>query len=86
MSFNSVKVYVFLTLLVLQTNSHMCFNSKGLIEADRDVMPYAKHRQCARHIYENYKEHFTCVEFTSKASYPVLLQKVMDKYTNQVHL
>ncbi|XP_071735532.1 uncharacterized protein [Rutidosis leptorrhynchoides] len=58
---------------------------KGLIEAVKDVMPYAEHRQCARHIYENFRKKYSCVEFrnlfwaASKASYPVLFDTIMDR-------
>ncbi|GJV47685.1 pentatricopeptide repeat-containing protein [Tanacetum coccineum] len=51
---------------------------KGLIEAVKEVMPYAEHRQCARHIYEGFRKQYSRVEFrqlfwaTSKASYPQL--------------
>ncbi|GKB14691.1 multidrug resistance-associated protein 5, partial [Tanacetum coccineum] len=31
----------------------------GLIEAVKDVMPNAEHRQCARHIYENFKKQYS---------------------------
>lgn len=47
-------------------------------------MPYAEHRQCARHIYENFRKSFSGVEFrslfwaASKASYPVLFGKIMN--------
>nr|GEX79289.1 pentatricopeptide repeat-containing protein [Tanacetum cinerariifolium] len=58
---------------------------KGLIQAVKDVMPHAKHRQCARHIYEGFRKQFSCVKFrslfwaASKASYPGLFNKIMDK-------
>ncbi|XP_071740697.1 uncharacterized protein [Rutidosis leptorrhynchoides] len=58
---------------------------KGLIEAVKDVMPYAEHRQCARHIYENFRKKYSGVEFrnlfwaASKASYPVLFDTIMDR-------
>lgn len=58
---------------------------QGLIEAVKDVMPYAEHRQCARHIYENFKKKFSGLEFrslfwaASKSSYMVLYDKVMNK-------
>nr|GEY28104.1 hypothetical protein [Tanacetum cinerariifolium] len=32
---------------------------KGLIEAAKEVMPFAEHRQCARHIYANFRKKFT---------------------------
>nr|GEX46815.1 pentatricopeptide repeat-containing protein [Tanacetum cinerariifolium] len=36
---------------------------KGLIEAVKDVMPLAEHRQCARHIYDGFRKQFSGVEF-----------------------
>nr|XP_043623662.1 uncharacterized protein LOC122595376 [Erigeron canadensis] len=36
---------------------------KGLIEAVKDVMPRAEHKQCARHIYENFRKLYSGVEF-----------------------
>ncbi|KAJ9538480.1 LOW QUALITY PROTEIN: hypothetical protein OSB04_031213 [Centaurea solstitialis] len=57
---------------------------KGLVQAGKDVMPNAEHRQCARHIYENFRKVFSGVEFrnlfwrASKASYPQLFESVMN--------
>nr|GEW85225.1 hypothetical protein [Tanacetum cinerariifolium] len=57
----------------------------GLIEGVKDVMPNAKHRQCARHIYESSRKQYTGLEYrqlfwkTSKASYPQLFNKIIDK-------
>lgn len=48
-------------------------------------MPYSEHRQCARHIYENFRKTFSGVEFrnlfwkASKASYPAWFNSVMDE-------
>ncbi|GKD46623.1 hypothetical protein Tco_1271268 [Tanacetum coccineum] len=48
-------------------------------------MPLAEHCQCARHIYEGFRKQFGGVEFrllfwaTSKATYPYLFQKIMEK-------
>nr|XP_043617627.1 uncharacterized protein LOC122589397 [Erigeron canadensis] len=56
---------------------------KGLIEAVKDMLPYAEHRQCARHIYEGFRKRYSGVLFrsmfwsASKASYPQLFEKVM---------
>ncbi|GJY33860.1 pentatricopeptide repeat-containing protein [Tanacetum coccineum] len=36
---------------------------KGFIEAVKDVMPLAEHRQCARHIYEGFRKQYSGVEF-----------------------
>ncbi|KAJ9548999.1 hypothetical protein OSB04_021542 [Centaurea solstitialis] len=58
---------------------------KGLVQAVKDVMPNAEHRQCARHIYENFRKVFSGVEFrnlfwrASKASYPQLFESVMNE-------
>nr|GEW30955.1 pentatricopeptide repeat-containing protein [Tanacetum cinerariifolium] len=58
---------------------------QGLIQAVMDVMPHAEHRQCARHIYEGFRKQFSGVEFrslfcaASKASYPGLFNKIMDR-------
>ncbi|GKF74788.1 multidrug resistance-associated protein 5, partial [Tanacetum coccineum] len=32
---------------------------KGIIEAAKQVMPMAEHRQCARHIYANFRNKYT---------------------------
>ncbi|KAJ9553440.1 hypothetical protein OSB04_017485 [Centaurea solstitialis] len=56
---------------------------KGLVQAVKDIMPNAEHRQCARHIYENFIKVYSGVEFrnlfwrASKASYPQLFESVM---------
>ncbi|GJS94129.1 multidrug resistance-associated protein 5 [Tanacetum coccineum] len=66
--------------LTLMSDQH-----KGLIEAVKDVMPNAELRQCARHIYENFRKQYPGLEYrqlfwaTSKASYPQLFNKFMDK-------
>ncbi|KAI3691858.1 hypothetical protein L6452_31660 [Arctium lappa] len=31
---------------------------KGIVEAVKDLAPYAEHRQCARHIYANFRKRF----------------------------
>ncbi|KAJ0585815.1 putative transposase, mutator type, MULE transposase domain-containing protein [Helianthus annuus] len=36
---------------------------KGIIEAVKDVFPYAEHRQCVRHIYANYKKKYRGEQF-----------------------
>ncbi|XP_076934335.1 uncharacterized protein LOC143600567 [Bidens hawaiensis] len=35
----------------------------GLVEAVKDLLPYVEHRQCARHIYANFKKKYNGVEF-----------------------
>nr|GEW62630.1 multidrug resistance-associated protein 5 [Tanacetum cinerariifolium] len=48
----------------------------GLIEAVTDAMTNAEHRQCARHIYENFRKQYPGLKYrqllwaASKASYP----------------
>ncbi|GJW56831.1 transposase, MuDR, plant [Tanacetum coccineum] len=36
---------------------------KGIIEAAKQVMPLAEHRQCARHIYANFRKKYTGVQY-----------------------
>ncbi|GKE45767.1 multidrug resistance-associated protein 5 [Tanacetum coccineum] len=58
------------------------------MEAVTNVMPNTEHRQCARHIYENFRKHYHGLEFrqlfwvASKASYPQLFNKIIDKIKN----
>nr|XP_043615790.1 uncharacterized protein LOC122587689 [Erigeron canadensis] len=55
----------------------------GFIEVVKYMLPYAEHRQCARHIYEGFRKRYSGVLFrsmfwsASKASYPQLFEKVM---------
>nr|GEU98322.1 multidrug resistance-associated protein 5 [Tanacetum cinerariifolium] len=66
--------------LTLMSDQH-----KGLIESVKDVMPNAEHKQCARHIYENFRKQHPGLEYrqlfwaASKASYPQLFNKIMNK-------
>ena len=66
--------------LTLMSDQH-----KGLIEAVKQVMPQAEHRQCARHIYENFRKQYSGEEFrnlfwgASKSTYPQWFNKIMDK-------
>ncbi|GJR30325.1 multidrug resistance-associated protein 5 [Tanacetum coccineum] len=56
---------------------------KGIIEAAKQVMPMAEHRQCARHIYANFRKKYTGVLYrnlfwqAAKATYPTMFEKVM---------
>ncbi|GJY67785.1 MAK10-like protein [Tanacetum coccineum] len=49
---------------------------KGIIKAAKHVMPLAEHRQCARHIYANFRKKYTRVQYknlfwkAAKATYP----------------
>ncbi|CAI9265615.1 unnamed protein product [Lactuca saligna] len=36
---------------------------KGLLEATKEVLPNVEHRQCARHIYANFRKTYSRVEF-----------------------
>ncbi|GKB13076.1 pentatricopeptide repeat-containing protein, partial [Tanacetum coccineum] len=66
--------------LTLMSDQH-----KGLIEAVKELMPHAEHRQCARHIYEGFRKHYSGDVFRqlfwvdSKATYPGMLNKIMEK-------
>ncbi|XP_023763965.1 uncharacterized protein LOC111912463 [Lactuca sativa] len=68
------------TGVTLISNEHM-----GVIEAVNDVLPQAEHRQCARHIYDDFTEKFTGGQFrrlfweACKASYPQQFDKVMEE-------
>ncbi|GJY16203.1 multidrug resistance-associated protein 5 [Tanacetum coccineum] len=56
---------------------------KGIIEAAKQVMPLAEHRQCARHIYANFRKKYPGVLYrnlfwkAAKATYPTMFEKVM---------
>ncbi|GJS93254.1 pentatricopeptide repeat-containing protein [Tanacetum coccineum] len=58
---------------------------KWLIEAVKDVMPLDEHIQYVRHIYGGFRKQYSGVKFmelfwaTSKASYPQLFNKIMQK-------
>ncbi|GJZ98932.1 multidrug resistance-associated protein 5 [Tanacetum coccineum] len=64
---------------------------KGIIEAAKDVMPLAEHRQCARHIYAKFRKKFTGVQFRSlfwqaaKATYPAKFEKIMQEIKDLRH-
>ncbi|GJU87653.1 pentatricopeptide repeat-containing protein [Tanacetum coccineum] len=66
--------------LTLMSDQH-----KGLIEAVKELMPHAEHRQCARHIYEGFRKHYSGDVFRqlfwvdSKATYPGMSNKIMEK-------
>ncbi|XP_052625692.1 uncharacterized protein LOC128132781 [Lactuca sativa] len=36
---------------------------KGLLQSVKDVLPHVEHRQCARHIYANFRKAYTGLEF-----------------------
>ncbi|XP_023759004.1 uncharacterized protein LOC111907468 [Lactuca sativa] len=36
---------------------------KGLVEATKEILPYVEHRQCARHIYANFRKVYNGIEF-----------------------
>ncbi|GJY47309.1 multidrug resistance-associated protein 5 [Tanacetum coccineum] len=56
---------------------------KGIIKAVKEVMPLAEHRQCARHIYANFRKKFTGAQYrnlfwkAAKATYPAKFEQVM---------
>nr|XP_043615995.1 uncharacterized protein LOC122587908 [Erigeron canadensis] len=69
--------------LTLMSDQH-----KGLVEAAKNVMPRAEHRQCARHIYENFRKTYSGVEYrhlfwrAAKASYPAQFDAVIKEMNN----
>ncbi|GKB32424.1 hypothetical protein Tco_0871825 [Tanacetum coccineum] len=69
---------------MIELRNRMKANGEAKAKAVKDVMPNAKHMQCARHIYENFKKHYSRLEFrnlfwaSSKASYSQLFNKIMD--------
>ncbi|GKB57779.1 multidrug resistance-associated protein 5 [Tanacetum coccineum] len=76
-----------LTAIGRDVNNHIYLVAwaVGLIEAVKDVIPNAEHKQCARHIYENFRKQYPGLEcrqlfwVASKASYPQVFNKIMDK-------
>ncbi|KAJ9542857.1 hypothetical protein OSB04_029363 [Centaurea solstitialis] len=58
---------------------------KGLVEAVKDVLPLAEHRQCARHVYSNFRKKFNGIEYrslfwaASKAGTPEEFERVMQE-------
>ncbi|KAI3720870.1 hypothetical protein L2E82_31868 [Cichorium intybus] len=36
---------------------------KGLLEATKEILPFVEHRQCAKHIYANFRKVYSGVEF-----------------------
>nr|XP_043616053.1 uncharacterized protein LOC122587969 [Erigeron canadensis] len=55
----------------------------GLLEAIKEVMPRAEHKQCARYIYENFRKVYSGVEYrnlfwkAAKSTYPAQFDDVM---------
>ncbi|CAI9287909.1 unnamed protein product [Lactuca saligna] len=39
------------------------FHCKGLLEAVKVVLPHVEHKQCARHVYANFRKVFSGIEF-----------------------
>ncbi|GJU33170.1 hypothetical protein Tco_1176759 [Tanacetum coccineum] len=58
---------------------------KGLIEAAKEIIPLAEHRQCARHIYANFRKKFNGVVYrnlfwkAAKATYPAKFERIMSE-------
>ncbi|GJU53283.1 hypothetical protein Tco_1226997 [Tanacetum coccineum] len=58
---------------------------KGIVEAAKEVMPMAEHRQCARHIYANFRKRFTGVLYrnllweAAKCTVPKKFEEVMQQ-------
>ena len=66
-------------------NDTLNIRIQGLIEAVKDILPAAEHRQCARHIYANFKKRFNLAQFenlfwkASKASTVTQFNGVMNE-------
>nr|XP_043630529.1 uncharacterized protein LOC122601860 [Erigeron canadensis] len=64
---------------------------KGLIESVKDILPNAEHRQCARHIYANFRKKFNGVLYRNlfwricKSSHPTLFDENM-KQLKEAHI
>ncbi|CAI9271375.1 unnamed protein product [Lactuca saligna] len=48
---------------------------RGLVEASKDNLPYVEHRQCARHIYANFRKVYSGVQAISYAAYDHLMAR-----------
>ncbi|CAI9273834.1 unnamed protein product [Lactuca saligna] len=52
--------------LSLDASRGLCVISdqhKGLVEATKDILPHVEHRQCARHIYANFRKVYSGIQF-----------------------
>ncbi|GKF34170.1 hypothetical protein Tco_0107370, partial [Tanacetum coccineum] len=64
--------------------------NKGIIEAAKQVMPLDEHKQCARHIYANFRKKYTEVQCrnlfwkAAKATYPTSTDKACDAVENGI--
>ena len=61
------KVYTFFKFYICFTffKFYICFTYvQGLIEAAKEVLPSVEHRQCARHVFANFKKAYNGVEYT----------------------
>ncbi|KAL4581763.1 hypothetical protein LXL04_006291 [Taraxacum kok-saghyz] len=47
----------------LNCSSELLKSRYGLLEAAKEVLPAVEHRQCARHVYANYKKSYVGVDF-----------------------
>nr|GEY49013.1 multidrug resistance-associated protein 5 [Tanacetum cinerariifolium] len=63
--------------LTLMSDQH-----KGLIDAVKEVMPLAEHRQCAHHIYEVFQKYYKGVEFREVRMNT--MRHIMDKRTSDI--
>ncbi|XP_024962749.1 uncharacterized protein LOC112502947 [Cynara cardunculus var. scolymus] len=61
----------------------------GIVEAVKELAPYAEHRQCARHIYANFHKRFNGVEYrnifwaTTTSTFEADFMSHMEKFTIQ---
>lgn len=57
-------IYLYVILIVSNLMIHICkFDLQGLANKIKDLVPYAKHCNCVRHIYANWKKMHKGEEF-----------------------
>ncbi|GKB52397.1 hypothetical protein Tco_0903150, partial [Tanacetum coccineum] len=62
--------------------SKIIMKKMGILEVVKDIVPYAEHRQCTRHIYANFKKKFRGIQFRNlfwAAAYSTTEQHFEDK-------
>ncbi|GJU51849.1 hypothetical protein Tco_1221404 [Tanacetum coccineum] len=78
-------IYLVAWAMVNVENKTWVAAKEGLMKTVKDVMSNAEHKQCGRHIYENFRKQYLGLDFrqlfwaASKASYPQFFNKIMDK-------
>ncbi|GJW55014.1 hypothetical protein Tco_0099099 [Tanacetum coccineum] len=54
---------------------------KGIIKAAKAVIPLTEHRQCARHIYANFRKKFTEIKDTNKEAHKHLMERNLESWS-----